>query len=135
MTFSPEELKAKQIESCPSKSKVALVISSVVDDPVSKATHYVVQSTVVDPDGNERTVEQAYRYSVLLDFNETLIHAYGLIRILKLFPPKKLVGNHDGNFVQQRKDAIQKWMSEIIADEELVDDPKIRAFFQVQLTE
>jgi hypothetical protein len=67
----------------------------------------------------------------LLEFNDTLIHDYGNIRILRLFPPKKWVGNREGNFVQQRLDAIQKWLNELIEDEELCDDPKFRNFFGV----
>jgi hypothetical protein len=81
--------------------------------------------------GVETTTENRYRYSVLLEFNDALIHDYGAIRILRLFPPKKWVGNRQGNFVQQRQDAIQAWLNEIIADQELCDDAKVRAFFKV----
>jgi hypothetical protein len=135
MALSPEDLKAKQLESCPSKFKVSIVITSTVDDPASKATFYVTQCTVVDASGNEQSSEQRYRYSALLEFNDGLLHDYGAIRVLRLFPPKKFVGNKEGNFVQQRKDAIQQWMSEIVADEELIEDPKIRNYFKVALPE
>jgi hypothetical protein len=135
MSLSPEDLKAKQLESCPSRSKISIVITSTVDDPATKATFYATQCTIVDSSGNEQSNEQRYRYSSLLEFNDTLIHDYGAIRILRLFPPKKFVGNKEGNFIQQRKDAIQSWLNEIIADEELVDDPKIRKFFKVEVPE
>ena len=69
------------------------------------------------------------RYSILLDFNENLIHDYGAIHILRMFSPKKWVGNKQGDFVQQRMEAIQKWMTELVEDEELCDDPKLRSFF------
>jgi hypothetical protein len=135
MALSTDDLKSKQLESCPSQSKVSLVIVNTVDDPASKATFYVIQAIVVDSSGNQQQQEPRYRYSQLLEFNDTLIHDYGAIRILRLFPPKKFVGNKEGSFVQQRKDAIQEWLNEIIADEELVDDAKIRKFFNVALPE
>jgi hypothetical protein len=128
MSEPNDALKAKQLESCPSESKIALVITGTVDD--GKATFYITQCTVV-ANGVETSKENRFRYSQLLDFNDTLIHDYGNIRILRLFPPKKWVGNREGNFVQQRLDAIQKWLSEIIEDEELCDDPKLRTFFGV----
>jgi hypothetical protein len=102
------------------------VITSTVDD--GKATFYIAQCTVV-ANGVESTKKNCFRYSQLLDFNEGLMKDYGAIRILRLFPPKKWVGNHDGNFVQQRLEAIQLWMSELIEDEELCDDQKVRTFF------
>jgi hypothetical protein len=128
--LSAEDLKAKQLESCPSASKISLVITGAAEDPLAKATFYTTQCTVVN-DGAESTTENRYRYSQLLEFNDSLIHDYGAIRILRLFPPKKWVGNREGNFVQQRQDAIQTWLNELIADEELCDDPKVREFFKV----
>jgi hypothetical protein len=124
------DLKAKQLESCPSDSKISIVITGSADDPSTKATFYLTQCTVVN-NAVETTVENRYRYSVLLEFNDSLIHDYGAIRILRLFPPKKWVGNREGNFVQQRQDAIQNWLNELIADEELCDDLKVREFFKV----
>jgi hypothetical protein len=123
-----ETLKAKQLESCPSESKISLVITSTVDD--GKATFYITQCTIV-VNGVESTKENRFRYSQLLEFNEALTKDYGAIRILRLFPPKKWVGNREGNFVQQRLDAIQLWMNELIEDEELCDDQKVRNFFGV----
>jgi hypothetical protein len=124
------DLKARQLESCPSESKISLIITGTADDPAAKATFYITQCTVVNG-GVESTTENRYRYSALLDFNDSLIHDYGAIRILRLFPPKKWVGNREGNFVQQRQDAIQTWLNELIADEELCDDPKVREYFKV----
>jgi hypothetical protein len=125
-----EDLKVRQLDSCPSDSKIAIVITGALDDPVTKATFYLTKCTVLI-DGSEQTSENRYRYSQLLDFNDSLIHDYGAIRILRLFPPKKWVGNREGNFVQQRQDAIQTWLNELIADDELCDDLRFRDFFKV----
>jgi hypothetical protein len=127
---STADLKTKQLESCPSESKISIIITGTADDPVAKATFYNTQCTVVN-NGSESTSENRYRYSQLLEFNDSLIHDYGAIRILRLFPPKKWVGNREGNFVQQRQEAIQTWLNELIADEELCDDTKIREFFKI----
>jgi hypothetical protein len=134
MSDAAADLKAKQLESCPSDSKISLVITGATEDPVAKATFYLTQCTVVNG-GVESPTENRYRYSQLLEFNDSLIHDYGAIRILRLFPPKKWVGNREGNFVQQRQDAIQTWLNELIADEELCDDLKIREFFKVAKAE
>jgi hypothetical protein len=131
MTLSTSELKAKQLESCPSKTKIAIVILNYADDPVAKATFYNTECTFVDENGVEHVSENRYRYSALLDFNETLVHDYGAIRILRLFPPKKWVGNKEGSFVQQRMEQIQKWLTEIVEDEELCEDQKVRDYFHL----
>jgi hypothetical protein len=60
-----------------------------------------------------------------------LIRHPGPIRILRLFPPKKWVGNREGNITQQRLHAIRNWISEPIEDDGLCDDPKIRTFFHL----
>ena len=131
MTLSTSELKDKQLQNCKSKSKIAIVILNYADDPVAKATFYNTQCTRVDASGQEHVTENRYRYSQLLEFNEQLMHDYGAIRLLRLFPPKKWVGNRQGDFVQQRMEAIQAWMTELVEDEELCDDPKVRSFFKL----
>lgn len=131
MTLSTAELKEKQLQNCKSQSKIAIVIQNYADDPVAKATFYNTQCTRIDANGQEQVTENRYRYSQLLEFNEQLMHDYGAIRILRLFPPKKWVGNRQGDFVQQRMEAIQAWMTELVEDEELCDDPKVRSFFKL----
>jgi hypothetical protein len=125
------DLKAWHLQSCPSDSKISLIITCTIDDPISKATFYLTECTVVN-NGIPATIENRFRYSQLLEFNESLIKYYGAMRILRLFPPKKWVGNRQGELVKQRQEAIQIWLNEIIADEELCDDPVIRDFFKVQ---
>lgn len=131
MTETTSELKERQLATCKSQSKIAIVILNYADDPVAKATFYNTQCTRVDANGQEHVTENRYRYSQLLEFNEQLMHDYGAIRLLRLFPPKKWVGNREGNFVEQRMAQIQKWMTEIVQDEELCDDPKVRNFFKL----
>ena len=124
------EIKEKQLASCPSDSKITIVIASYRDDPGTKATFFNFVSTV-NEGGSEKTAETSYRYSQLLEFNEQLIHNYGNIRLLRTFPPKKFVGNKEGDFVVMRRDAIQTWATELVLDEETCDDPLIRKFFKL----
>lgn len=129
MAMSTSELREKQLANCKSQSKIALVITNFADDPATKATFYTTQCTRVDENGQEHIEENKYRYSQLLEFNEVLIQNYGAIRLLRVFPPKKWVGNREGNFVQQRMEKIQEWMTELVEDEEICDDQKLREFF------
>lgn len=131
MVLSTSELKEKQLASCKAPTKISLVILNYADDPQAKATFYNTQCTLVDENGQEHVKEERYRYSQLLDFNEQLIHDYGAIRLLRVFPPKKWVGNREGDFVQQRMEKIQEWMNELVEDEEICQDGKLRAFFKL----
>jgi hypothetical protein len=80
VALSSEDLKSKQLEFCPSQSKVSLAMVNTVDDPASKATFYVVQAVVVDSRGNQQQQEPGYRYSQRHEFHDTLIHDSGAIR-------------------------------------------------------
>jgi hypothetical protein len=122
-------LKEKHFNICPSENKLSLIITGCHEDAAAKATLYTVAGTLRDPSGQEKNIEARYRYSQLYDFNETLIHEYGAIRILRYFPPKKLIGNKAGDFVAQRRDGLQTWMSEIVEVVELCEAPIILKFF------
>ena len=122
------EIKNLQISGCASKSKISLVITGFQDDAQAKATFFNVQCTTVDPSGSESTSENRFRYSQLYDLNEKLIHEYGNIRLLRNFPPKKVVGKNI-DFLQQRKEGLQQWMTELILDEEICEEPLVREFF------
>jgi hypothetical protein len=124
-------LKEKHFGICPAQNKLSLVITGSQEDAAAKATFYTVEATLKADGGEEKKAEQRYRYSQLFDFNEVLIHEYGAIRIFRNFPPKKLIGNKAGDFVAQRRDGLQTWLSEIVEDEELSEAPIILKFFKL----
>jgi hypothetical protein len=124
------EIREKQLAACPSENKITIVITGNREDPGSKATFYNFESTI-NQGGSEKKVETSYRYSQLLEFNEKLIHEYGNIRLLRVFPPKKFVGNKEGDFVVMRRNAIQDWATELVSDEEVCEDPLVRNFFKL----
>ena len=125
-----QEIKDKQLAACPSDSKITIVITGHRDDAATKATFFNFRSTI-NEGGSEKTAESSYRYSQLLEFNEQLIHNYGAIRLLRTFPPKKFVGNKEGDFIVMRRDAIQNWCTELVSDEEVCEDPLVRKFFKL----
>ncbi|KAH0787681.1 PX domain containing protein [Histomonas meleagridis] len=122
-----------QLASCEGQEKITLIITGHQDDAAAaKATFFNIQAKKYDTNGSVvKTSEERYRYSQLLDFNESLILDYGNIRILRLFPPKKWVGNKSTDFVTQRQEALQKWLNELVEDEETSSDPKILRFFKL----
>jgi hypothetical protein len=127
-----EELRAKQLESCPAQLKISLIITGFQEDAAAKATFFTIEGQLDKDDGTKTTTEGRFRYSQLLEFNEKLINEkYGAIRLLRLFPPKKFIGNKEGDFVTQRRDALQAWLSELVSDEETCADPKIHQFFKL----
>lgn len=130
-----QEIKEKQLNSCPSNHKISVVLTGYQDDPVAKATFFNAKCIHVDESGTEHVTDERYRYSQLLEFNERLEQDYGQIRLLRLFPPKKWVGNKEGNFVQQRMEAIQEWLNELVADEETCEDKHVLQFFKLSNAE
>jgi hypothetical protein len=127
-----DELRAKQLESCPAELKLSLIITGFQEDAAAKATFFTVEGQVDKDDGTKTTSEGRYRYSQLLELNETLINEkYGAIRLLRLFPPKKFIGNKEGDFVTQRRDALQVWLNELVSDEETCADPRILEYFKL----
>jgi hypothetical protein len=119
-------LKNKQLESCPSQSPMSLIIVGCQERNVP--TYYTIEANVVR-NGATFTRRDRFRYSQLLELNEALIREWGAIRVLRLFPPKKVVGNREGNFVKQRQSGIQNWLNELNAEEEICDEPALREFF------
>ena len=127
-----DAIKEKQLASCPVENKIALIITGNQEDAAAKATFYNFRCYLQDSNGSEiKCSEDRYRYSQLLEFNEQLMHDYGAIRLLRLFPPKKWIGNKEGDFVTQRQEAIQNWLNELCEDEETAQDPKILKFFKL----
>jgi len=124
-------IKAKQYEQCPAPRKISIVITGFQEDARAKATFFNIDASILLDDGTEKKSDDRFRYSQLLELNESLVQDYGNIRILRLFPPKKFVGNKEGSFVQQRKDALQIWLNELVADEETSVDSKLLAFFKL----
>ena len=135
MSVSPEvqqQIKEKQLAACPSPNKLTIVITGHRDDAATKATFFNFTSSLLNAEGgSEKIAESSYRYSQLLEFNEKLIHNYGAIRLLRTFPPKKYVGNKEGDFVVMRRDAIQNWATELCSDEELCEDPDVLRQFKL----
>ncbi|EAX95874.1 PX domain containing protein [Trichomonas vaginalis G3] len=124
------EIKEKQLAGCPSENKLSIVITGHRDDATTKATFYNFVATRI-VNGVEKSSQTSYRYSQLLEFNEKLIYNYGAIRLLRVFPPKKFVGNRDGDFVVLRRDAIQEWATELCLDEEVCEDKDVLEFFKL----
>ena len=123
-------IKESQFKACPSANKISLVISGHHDDPSTKATFFDIHCIKIQ-DGNEFSSDVSYRYSQLYDFNEKLIYNYGAIRLLRTFPPKKIIGNKESDFIQIRQDGLQNWLNELVSDEETCEDPLIRSFFKL----
>ena len=122
-------IKDKQFDACPGETKLALVITGHQEDVAAKATFFNVNAYY----GDNEPVAGRFRYSQLLDFNDSLIHDYGPIRLLRTFPPKKLIGNKEMDFVTQRMEALQNWMTELCSDEETCQDKKVLTFFNIKV--
>jgi hypothetical protein len=127
-----EGLRAQQRESCRAARNISLIITSFQEDAAAKATFFTIEAMLDLDDGTQMKTEGRFRYSQLFDFNEKLINEkYGLIRMLRVFPPKKFIGNKAGDFVAQRRDGLQAWLDELVADEEAAADPLILTFFNL----
>ena len=121
-----------QLAACKGQEKITLVITGHQDDAAEKATFFNVQAKKYDTSGAVvKTAEGRFRYSQLFDFNERLIFNYGNIRMLRVFPPKKWVGNKAMDFIAQRQEVLQKWLNELVEDEETCADPIILKFFNL----
>ena len=125
------EIKEKQIQSCPSSSKISIVCTGYAEDPKIKSTFYNL-SCSVQGNGDDTVVEQRKCYKEIHDFNKELKRTYGRIRFLKAFPSKHL-GRKDDQHIQARMNELQKWLNELVADVETCEDPVVREYFQLPL--
>ena len=122
-----KEIQQKQIESCPSSSKISIVCSGYSEDPNVKSTFYDFICTSYT-NGNETTIQKKNCYKELHDFNRQLKNDYGSIRMLKTFPNKHL-GKKDDQHIQARMKDLQNWLNELVSDAEACEDPVIREYF------
>ncbi|OHT05216.1 PX domain containing protein [Tritrichomonas foetus] len=72
------------------------------------------------------------RYSSLYKFHRDLINDMPDIQCLKLFPPKKVFGNRDVNFIRQRLYHLQKYFSKISSLRNISKKEAFRQYFNFE---
>lgn len=122
----------QQLAKCEVSEKITLVITGHQDDAAAKATFFNIHAKKYDENGTViKESEGRFRYSQLLEFNDLLIYNYGNIRMLRVFPPKKWVGNKAMDFVTQRQEQLQKWLNELVEESETCTDQRVLKFFNL----
>ncbi|GAM24584.1 hypothetical protein SAMD00019534_077590 [Acytostelium subglobosum LB1] len=126
---APNDCAADEAEphAPPEVIKSALIISTETVAPNHKQPYTAYKIQV---ETNRTMYNVLRRYSEFLEFDLKLHAAYPLSRLP--FPPKKTFGKMNNEFIEQRKDHLQQFMTALFTHATLVNlpnDPLVVAFF------
>ncbi|EMD38937.1 hypothetical protein CERSUDRAFT_47356, partial [Gelatoporia subvermispora B] len=100
-----------------------------VGDPIRAYTMYTVHTRTTSPLYSKSTFSVLRRYSDFLWLYETLsLNNPGVV--VPPVPEKKPVGRFDANFVQQRRNALEKCIQKIASHPVLQKDPDLKLFLE-----
>ncbi|KAF6766716.1 PhoX domain-containing protein [Ephemerocybe angulata] len=102
------------------RTRVSIVSSTVAEEDGKSVVRYLVE------------VQQlgwviARRYNEFLSLHNKLREKYALVKHLD-FPGKRLVANLSGSFLDNRKQALEKYLQNVIAIPVVCESPDLRAF-------
>lgn len=110
------------------RTKVAIVNSAVADEDGKSVVRYLVEVQQLANDGSFSSGwVVARRYNEFLTMHNKLRERYALIKNLD-FPGKRLVPSLSGNFFDNRKNALEKYLQNVVAIPIVCESPELRAF-------
>lgn len=112
----------------PERTKVAIVNSTVGEEEGKAVVRYLVEVQQLAPDGNFASGwVVARRYNEFLLMHNKLRENYAFVRGLD-FPGKRLVTVLTGSFVDTRRQALEKYMQNLIAIPVVCESKELRTF-------
>ncbi|KIJ66229.1 hypothetical protein HYDPIDRAFT_109224 [Hydnomerulius pinastri MD-312] len=112
----------------PHRTKVSIVSSTVGEEEGKSVVRYLVEVQQLAPDGNFASGwVVARRYNEFLRMHNKLRDNYSLVRGLD-FPGKRLVTSLSGSFVDTRRQALEKYMQNLIAIPVVCESSELRVF-------
>ena len=110
---SLSQKKLSQLQSSTVDPRMYLYIEKFDLDPAINAVVYDIE-VGIQKDNNVHIHKIQKRYSTLLEFDQQIRPLYKTNRFLQQFPPKKLFGNKDKEFLDERADMLQKYLTNLV---------------------
>ena len=110
--FQKTQYEQQESANClvPHRTKVSIVSSTVAEEEGKSVVRYLVEVQQLSPDGTFSSGwVVARRYNEFLRMHNKLRDEYSVVRNLD-FPGKRLVTSLSGNFVDTRRQALEKYM-------------------------
>ncbi|KAG2156578.1 PhoX domain-containing protein [Suillus bovinus] len=110
------------------RTKVSIVSSTVGEEEGKSVVRYLVEVQQLAPDGTFASGwVVARRYNEFLRMHNKLRDRYALVKGLD-FPGKRLVASLTGSFVDTRRQALEKYLQNLIAIHVVCESNDLRAF-------
>ncbi|KAF8560094.1 hypothetical protein OG21DRAFT_1502449 [Imleria badia] len=112
----------------PHRTKVSIVSSTVAEEEGKSVVRYLVEVQQLSPDGTFSSGwVVARRYNEFLRMHNKLRDEYSIVRNLD-FPGKRLVTSLSGNFIDTRRQALEKYMQNLISIPVVCESTELRVF-------
>ncbi|KAF9225522.1 hypothetical protein BS17DRAFT_700551 [Gyrodon lividus] len=112
----------------PHRTKVSIVNSTVGEEEGKSVVRYLIEVQQLAPDGTFASGWViARRYNEFLRMHNKLREAYSPVRGLD-FPGKRLVTSLSGSFVDTRRQALEKYLQNLIAIPVVCESNELRVF-------
>ena len=129
-TDSLSQKKQTFLENSTANPKMYLSIENTVNDPSLKCTIYIIEIGI-QKGQNVHTHHVHKRYSAINTFDELIRPALNYPRELQPFPPKKIIGNKDTEFINQRSQALQSYILSLLRVPGMINLPAFLRFFEI----
>lgn len=122
--------KLHQIQSSTVVPRMYLSIEKYNLDPEQNAIIYDIEIGIQK--GQSVHVHNVQRrYSILQSFDEQIRPLFKESRFLQPFPPKKMFGNKDKQFLDQRSELLQNYLSNLVRVAGIVNTPAFIRCFEI----
>ncbi|KAG8219562.1 PhoX domain-containing protein [Butyriboletus roseoflavus] len=112
----------------PHRTKVSIVSSTVAEEEGKSVVRYLVEVQQLSLDGTFSSGwVVARRYNEFLRMHNKLREEYSLVRSLD-FPGKRLVASLSGSFIDTRRQALEKYMQNLISIPVVCESTELRVF-------
>ncbi|OHT05660.1 PX domain containing protein [Tritrichomonas foetus] len=122
--------KLAQLQGSTVIPRMYLFIENFDLDPTINAVVYTIEIGIQKGQNvHVHTVRK--RYSALQQFDEMIRPLFRESRFLQEFPPKKLFGNKNKDFLDQRADSLQKYLTNLVRVAGIINTPAFIRCFEI----
>jgi hypothetical protein len=122
--------KMEQLQSSTVIPRMYLFIEKYDMDEAAKAVFYDIE-VGIQRGSNVHVTHVRRRYSTLEQFDEQIRPLYKESRFLMAFPPKKTFGNTDPEFLKDRADKLQKYLTNLVRVGGVTSMPAFMRCFEI----
>ncbi|EAY12688.1 PX domain containing protein [Trichomonas vaginalis G3] len=122
--------KLQQLQSSTVDPRMYLFIEKFDLDPTINAVVYDIE-VGIQKENIVHIHKIQRRYSQLFEFDSQIRPLYKENRFLQAFPPKKMFGNKDKAFLDQRAEALQKYLTNLVKVAGVISTPHFCRCFEI----